>query len=223
VSAEGLGAGRVLPFRSLYAHGFVRVAAASPRVRIGDPAHNAARTVEAAERAHDEDAVLAVFPELGLSGYANGDLFHQQALLDATLEALDTVRDASRRIRPLLLVGAPIRSRGRLYNSAIALHRGRILGVVPKTYLPNYLEFYEKRHFSAARAATEREVRLIGEDVPFGADLVFEASDVEGLAVAAEICEDLWAPDPPSTYAALAGATVLDKLSASDITSGKAG
>ncbi|MDY7105639.1 MAG: NAD(+) synthase [Actinomycetota bacterium] len=217
------GSGRPLPFRSLYAHGFVRVAAASPRVRVGDPAHNAERTIELAREADGRHAALVVFPELGLSAYSNQDLFHQQALLDATADALEAVREASADLRPLLLVGAPLRSRGRLYNCAVALHRGRVLGVVPKSYLPNYLEFYEKRHFSAARAATEREVRVGAEDVPFGADVVFEATDVDGFVVAAEICEDLWAPVPPTTHAALAGATVLANLSASDITIGKAG
>src|SRR5690606_37103942 len=130
--------------------------------------------------------------------------------------------DASRTLSPLLLVGAPLRFDGRLFNCAVAIYRGRILGITPKTYLPNYREFYEKRQFASARDATGREVTLLGQTAPFDSDVVFEAANLPGFTVHAEICEDLWAPLPPSTYAALAGATVLCNLSASNSIIGKA-
>lgn len=209
-------------FYSIYRHGLVRVAVGLPLVKVADPAHNAARTIALARRAHEAKAALVVFPELGLSAYSCEDLFHQDALLEAVLAALGELRQASRELDPLLLVGAPLRVDGRLFNCAVALFRGRILGVAPKTYLPNYREFYEKRQFASARDAVRDEITLLGERVPFGNDLIYEAAGLPGFAVHAEICEDVWAPIPPSTYAALAGATVLCNLSASNITIGKA-
>lgn len=210
------------PFRNLYSHGFARVAVCLPHVRIADPVFNGERTLALARRAADAHAALAVFPELGLSAYSNDDLFHQDALLDAVLEALGRLVEASADLLPVLLVGAPLRFSGALYNCAVAVHRGRILGVAPKTHLPGYREFYERRQFTPGRFAPFREARLLGRDVPFGADLVFAADDVPGLAVHAEVCEDVWVPIPPSSYAALAGATVLSNLSASNVTLGKA-
>jgi NAD+ synthase (glutamine-hydrolysing) len=210
------------PFHSLYSHGFVRVAAAVPNVRIADPAFNARRTVELARRAADEHAALVVFPELGLSGYAIDDLLHQQSLTDAVLEAISTVVAASAEIEPVIVVGAPLEAERGLFNTAVVIHRGRVLGVVPKSYLPEYLEYYEKRQFRAAREAIEGQITLLGEDVPFGSDLLFQCSDLPQLTVHVEVCEDLWVPIPPSTYGALAGATVLANLSASNITIGKA-
>jgi len=210
------------PFSSLYSHDFVRVAVGVPRMRVADPAHNARQTINLARRASNQSAGVVLFPELGLTCYTNDDLFHQDALLDEARHAIERVRDASRDLTPLLLVGAPLRFGGQLFNAAIALYRGRILGVVPKTYLPNYREFYEKRQFTSGRDAVRDEVTLLGETVPFGNDLVFDAAGVEGFSVFAEICEDVWTPIPPSTYGALGGATVLANLSASNITVGKA-
>jgi NAD+ synthase (glutamine-hydrolysing) len=217
-----MAAGGDRPFQSIYSHGFVRAAVCVPSVRIADPGHNAARTVTLARRAAEQKAVVVLFPELGLSAYSNDDLFQQDALLEACLAALAEVVEASRALAPLLLVGAPLRLEGKLFNCAVAIHGGRVLGVAPKTYLPNYREFYEKRQFSAARHAVGAEVTLLGARVPFGNDLVYEAPALPGLAVHAEICEDVWVPIPPSTYAALGGATVLANLSASNITIGKA-
>jgi NAD+ synthase (glutamine-hydrolysing) len=211
------------PFDSLYAHGFARVAACVPDVRVGDPAFNATQTIELARQAHDAHAVLAVFPELGLSAYSSDDLFHQDALLDGVEAALQQVVDASRELSPLLLVGAPLRHGAALFNCAIAIHRGDVLAVTPKTYLPNYREFYEKRWFSSARDAADDTIVVAGRRVPFGNDLVLDATDLDGFAVHVEICEDVWTPLPPSTWAALGGATVLLNLSASNITVGKAG
>ncbi|MGB5834713.1 MAG: NAD(+) synthase [Thiohalocapsa sp.] len=210
-------------FFNIYRHGMIRAAVGVPRVQVADPVANAAATIALATRAHDAGAVLALFPELGLSAYSNDDLFHQQALLDASLEALATVVDASRVLRPVLAVGVPLRLDGRLFNCAAAVHAGRVLGVTPKTYLPNYREFYEKRQFAGAEAAVSTEIHLFGESIPFGNDLLLDAVNCDGLTLHMELCEDLWTPIPPSTYAALAGATVLLNLSASNITIGKAG
>jgi NAD+ synthase (glutamine-hydrolysing) len=210
------------PFHSLYSHGFVRLAAAVPRVGLADPDLNAKHTLALARRASEEHAALVVFPELGLSGYSIEDLLHQQALSDAVLEALSQIVQESSVLEPVLVVGAPLRAEGGLFNSAIVIHRGRFLGAVPKSYLPEYREFYEKRHFRAARDVIGRELRLLGETVPFGADLLFCCADLPALSLFVEICEDVWAPIPPSSYGAMAGATVLANLSDSNITIGKA-
>ena len=212
-----------IPFDSPYAHGFVRVAAAVPRVRVGDPRFNGARTAELAQRAHADHAALVVFPELGLAAYSSEDLFHQEALRDAVAGALHEVVRASENLLPVIVVGAPVAAEGGLFNAAIVIHRGRILGAVPKSYIPEYREYYEKRQFRAARDLAGDEVRLLGETVPFSPDLVFACRDAPGFALGVEICEDLWTPVPPSTYTALAGATVLANLSASNITIGKDG
>lgn len=210
------------PFNSLYTHGYARVSVCVPRVKVASPAENAERTLALARDAAADHSVLALFPELGLSAYSNEDLFHQDALLDATEDALRHVVHASAALPTLLVVGAPLRLEGKLFNCAILVHRGRILGVVPKTYLPNYREFYERRQFTPGFEALAREIRLLGQDAPFGNDIIFEAEDLAGFALHAEICEDVWTPIPPSTYTALAGATVLVNLSASNITIGKA-
>jgi len=210
------------PFHSIYTHGFVRAAVCVPHVRVADPAYNLERTLALAHRASRIHASMALFPELGLSAYSNEDLFHQDALLEAVRQALDRLTSASRDLSPVLLVGAPLRFRDRLFNCAVAVHRGRVLGIVPKTYLPNYREFYEKRQFASAREAFDREVPFQGASVPFGSDLIFHAENLPGFRIHVEICEDLWVPTPPSSYAALAGATVLANLSASNITVGKA-
>ncbi len=212
---------RDLPFDSIYRHGYARVAAAVPRVRIADPAFNAERTIALAQAAHAQHAALVVFPELGLSAYTSEDLFRQDALLDATLDAVEQVREATEKLNPVTIVGAPLRAEQGLFNAAVVIHRGRILGAVPKSYLPEYREFYEKRQFRAARDVINTHVEINGTAVPFGADLLFTAVDLPNLTVHVEICEDVWAAIPPSTYAALAGATVLANLSASNILVGK--
>ncbi|MFN3373060.1 MAG: NAD(+) synthase [Chloroflexus sp.] len=210
------------PFSSIYRHGFARLAVAIPTVQIAEPTVNAERTIALARRATVEGAILVLFPELGISAYSNDDLFHQTTLLDAVEQALATIVTASCELNALLLVGAPLRHEGRLFNCAIAICGGQIVGVTPKSYLPNYREFYEKRHFAAARDAISDTIHVAGQTVPFGTDLIYEAPAIPGLAVYVEICEDLWTPLPPSTFAALAGATVLCNLSASNITIGKA-
>lgn len=205
-----------------HAHGFVRVAAGVPPVHLADPSANAAELEDLWRRARGGGASLLVTPELSISGYSLEDLFQQRALLAAVEAALARLAAATRGQGGVLLVGAPLARQGRLFNCAVALSEGEVLGVVPKSYLPNQREFYEKRRFAAARDALEPEVELLGRRVPFGADLIFRCEDLADFALGVEICEDLWVPTPPSTRAALAGATVLANLSASNVTIGKA-
>jgi len=209
-------------FYSIYSHGFIRAAVCIPSVRVADPVFNLDRTLALAHQASKARAALALFPELGLSAYTNDDLFHQYALLDASKTAVARLAESSQGLAPVLVVGAPLVFEAKLFDCAVVIYRGRVLGIVPKTYLPNYREYYEKRQFASGRDAVSREVPFLGERVPFGSDLIFEAGNVEGFRLHAEICEDVWTPIPPSTYAALAGATVLVNLSASNITIGKA-
>ncbi len=209
-------------FFNLYNHDFARVAVGVPRIRVADPAFNAAHTIELMERAVAERAVVALFPELGLSAYTCDDLFHQRALLDAVDAGLRTVLEASERLPLLTVVGLPLQVQHLLYNCAAVISRGRVLGVVPKTYLPNYREFYEARYFASGDVARQTSVEIAGQQVPFGSRLLFQAVDQPRLTLHVEICEDVWVPIPPSSYAALAGATVLLNLSASNVTIAKA-
>ncbi len=210
------------PFRSLYRHGFFRVAIATPVVSLASPAENARETVRLANAAAERQAGLVVFPELGITGYANDDLFFQHALLDAAETALAEILAASINLPLVIIVGVPVRAEAKLFNCAAVIHGGAMLGVAPKSYLPNYREFYEKRQFCAAGQALLPSISLLGQDVSFGANLIFAARACPGFALHVEICEDLWAPIPPSSYAALAGATVLANISASNATIGKA-
>jgi NAD+ synthase (glutamine-hydrolysing) len=209
-------------FFDLYRHGFVRAAVAVPEVRVADTAFNAAESVRLLEQAAARDACLVAFPELGLTGYTCDDLFHQQALLQGARKALAALLEASRPHALVAVVGMPLQIDGSLYNCAVAIARGRILGVVPKTYIPNYREFYELRQFTSGDACPRHSIALCGQDdIPFGSRLLLRARDLPGLVVHVEICEDLWAPIPPSSYGALAGATVLVNLSASNVVIGK--
>lgn len=208
-------------FLSAYDQGFIRVAACSPRCVAGEPESNVRETLALAREGHARSVALMVFPELGLSGYSIDDLLLQSALLEDVEAALGEIVDASRDLTPVLLIGAPLAREGRLYNCAVAIHRGRILGVVPKGHLPNYREFYEKRWFASGRDVAG-EIAVAGQLAPFGMDLLFAASDVEGFIFHSEVCEDVWAPAPASDFAALAGALILTNLSASNIVIGKA-
>ncbi len=210
------------PFNSIYTHRMVRAAVCVPSLRVADPAFNLERTLALARRASDANAVVALFPELGISAYSNEDLFHQEALLDAVRLALEELVRQSESLTPVLMVGAPLQFDARLFNCAVVIYRGRVLGLVPKSFLPNYREFYEKRQFTSGRDAVSREVLFLGQKVPFGNDLVFTAENVADFRFHVELCEDVWTPIPPSTYAALAGATILANLSASNIITGKA-
>lgn len=210
-----------LPFESAYRHGYARVAACTIPVAIADPVANADAVLAAAQECHDDAVAVAVFPELCLTGYAIDDLVLQDAVLDAVRIAVERIAEASTGLRPLLVIGAPLRIGSRLYNCAVAIHRGRVLGVAPKSYLPTYREFYEHRWYAQGTDAPDT-VTLAGAEVPVGTDLLFEATDVPGLVVHAEVCEDFWVPIPPSSSAALAGATVLLNLSGSPITIARA-
>ncbi len=209
-------------FKSLYTHGFVRVAACAPVVAPANPAANADAILNFWREADAERAAILLTPELSLSGYSIDDLLLQEPLLDAVEAAIGQLLVKSEELFPILIVGAPIRSRGAVFNCAVVIHRGQILGVVPKSFLPNYREFYEKRYFSVASDTEEDLIFLCGEWVGFGEDVVFTATDNPDFAFHVEICEDFWAPTPPSTMGALAGANILLNLSASNIVIGKA-
>jgi len=209
-------------FHSIHTHGFVRAAVCTPAVLPGDPGFNAAETLRMARQGDVESCDLMLFPELGLSAYAIDDLFLQDALLKRVEAEIGALAEASKGLKPVLIVGAPVAVNGRLYNCAVAISRGRILGVTPKSFLPNYREYYEKRWFAPGAGVTGLETRLAGQTVPFGTDLVFEAEDLADFTFHLEVCEDFWAPLPPSTAGAMAGALILCNLSASNIVVGKA-
>src|SRR3569833_404135 len=210
------------PFLSIHSHGLIRVGACTPVATVGDPMANAEAAIALARDGHKAHADLLVFPELNISSYALAALHLQDALPAATQEALGAVVAASAKLRPVLLVGAALPRNGRLYNCAVAIARGRVLGVVPKTFLPNYREYYEKRWFASGAGLTGLEIEVAGQTAPFGTDLVFAASDLDDFVFHAEICEDFWTPTPPSTQGALAGALICCNLSASNIVVGKA-
>ncbi len=212
---------RPMDFWNLYDHGFVRVASVTHPMRLVDPHHNVAALLAQARELADAGVAVAVFPELGLVGYSIEDLLLQDAVLDAAEAALAELVAASADLGTVLVVGAPLRSRHRVYNCAVVVHRGRVLGVVPKVYLPTYREFYESRQIGSG-AEVPPKIDVAGQRVPFGADLLFAASDVPHLVLAIEVCEDLWVPVPPAAEAALAGATLIANLSGSPITVAKA-
>jgi NAD+ synthase (glutamine-hydrolysing) len=210
-----------MDFYSAYGQGFVRVAACTHQTALADPPANAESVLRVARACHDDSVALAVFPELTLSGYSIEDILLQDTLLDAVEDALLDIVAASAELMPVLVVGAPLRYVHRIYNTAVVIHRGRVLGVVPKSYLPTYREFYERRQM-AAGDLVRGAIRMGESDVPFGPDLLFTATDVPGFVLHVEICEDMFVPVPPSAEAALAGATVLANLSGSPITIGRA-
>ena len=209
-------------FYSLHAQGFVRVAACTPLIAVGDPAANASATLELMRQGQAKAVDLMLFPELGLSAYAIDDLLLQDALLDGVERAIAVLADASKTLPGVFVVGAPVRRNQRLYNCGVVISRGSILGVVPKSFLPNYREYYENRWFASGVGVVRRQVVLAGQTAPFGTDLVFEATDLPDFAFHLELCEDFWAPSPPSTFGALAGALILCNLSASNVVIGKA-
>ena len=212
-----------MDFYSAYAQGFARVAACTLMTAIADPRANAQAVLAQAGECHEEGVAVAIFPELCLTGYAIDDLLLQETLLDEVETAINEIVAASADLTPVLVVGAPLRSLHRLYNCAVVIHRGRILGGAPKVPLPNYREFYERRHFASGYdQAGGGVITVCGQDVPFGHDLLFRALDVPGLVLHVEICEDMFVPVPPSANAALAGATVLANLSGSPITVARA-
>lgn len=210
-----------MDFHSAYRHGFVRVAACTHHTTLADPVANAESVLALARDCHDDGVALAVFPELTLSGYSIEDILLQDGLLDAVERALADIVTATAELLPVLVIGAPLRYRNRIYNTAVVIHRGTVLGVVPKSYLPTYREFYERRQI-APGDDIRGTIRVASTDVPFGPDLLFAATDLPSFVLHVEICEDMWVPVPPSAEAALAGATVLANLSGSPITIGRA-
>ena len=209
-------------FFSLHRQGFVRVAACTPRIEVGDPKSNADETLALMREGEAKSVDLMLFPELGISAYAIDDLLLQDALLDGVEAGIAQLVEASKSLRPVFIVGAPVRRNNRLYNCGVAISRGRILGVTPKSFLPNYREYYENRWFASGINLVGLDVTLAGQTVPFGTDLLFAAADLPDFVFHIEICEDFWAADPPSTQGALAGALILCNLSASNIVVGKA-
>jgi NAD+ synthase (glutamine-hydrolysing) len=209
-------------FFNLYNHGFIRVAVCTPEIKVADVPSNVASTINLAKQAAANNAILALFPELGISAYSNEDLFHQDALLKSVTDGLSEILRATKELNTIFVVGAPLRVDFRLFNCGIALYQGRILGIAVKSYLPNYREFYEGRQFSPAEGAQSKVIDICGqENVPFGADILFDVNNINNFSFYIEICEDVWVPIPPSSYAAMAGATVIGNLSASNITVGK--
>ena len=211
-----------MEFYSAYDQGFARIAACTIPVAVADPAANARTVLAQARECHEEGVAVAIFPELALSGYSADDLFLQDTLLAAVDEAVAQIVAGSTDLLPVLAVGAPLVHGTRVLNCAVVIHRGRVLGVAPKSYLPTYREFYERRWFAPGDDRRGTTIRVAGADVPLGPDLIFDTTDVPGLRLHVEICEDMWVPVPPSAEAALAGATVLANLSGSPITVARA-
>ncbi len=210
------------PFYDMHSHGFVRVATATPCSRPANVGFNTDGVIAEAQKAHAQHVDLVVFPELALSSYAIDDLHLQRAILEGVEQGLVKLVEASAALNPVLVLGAPLRRGDKIYNCAVVIAGGEMLGVIPKSYLPNYREFYEKRYFAHGRNCQDLWIAVNGEEVPFGTDLVFAASNLPGFTFGVEICEDFWAPNPPGTLAALAGAQILCNLSASPITIGRA-
>ena len=209
-------------FFSPYSHEFLRVGACVPNVAVADPRQNADNVLGLLAEGDRSRIALMVFPELGLSAYAIDDLLLQDAMLDEVERQIDRLMAASRELFPVFVVGAPLRHRGHLYNCGVAIYRGELLGAVPKVYLPNYREFYERRQLTSGEDVIGQAIEIAGHRVAFGRDLLFAARGKAAFTFHLEICEDLWVPHPPSTDAALAGAEILLNLSASNITIGKA-
>lgn len=225
-----------MEFRSVYDQGFARIAAVTAPVAPANPAKNAQTTIDLLHEAQAQGVAVAVFPELNLTGYAIDDLFLQEVLLEQTLAAIESVRQATSELTVMAVVGAPLRQGNRLYNCALAIQGGRVYAVAPKTFLPNYREFYEKRHFASGASASATSITLPGVGdgpaaaqvspsgavVPFGNKLLLDFPHIPGMVLHMEVCEDLWVPVAPSAQAALAGANVLVNLSGSPITVGRA-
>ena len=200
--------------------GFIRVAAATPDIHVADPQYNSEQIIELMEQGSARGVKVMVFPELCLTAYTCSDLFLQETLLKEAKNGLKRILQSSKSKDMVLFVGMPWMHKGKLYNVAAVVNRGRILGIVPKKHLPNYSEFYEARHFTSGKNK-DGYVMIGEEEVPFGTEILFNCVNFENFSFAIEICEDLWVPNPPSTSHALAGATVIANLSASDETTGK--
>lgn len=202
-------------------YGFVRVGAAVPEMRVAECQYNAGNIVEMIEKAEKLGIEFVVFPELSITAYTCGDLFHQEQLLNDAINQLKKILDRTANLHIVAILGLPLYVDNQLYNCGVAIQKGKILGVVPKTYIPGYSEFYEQRWFASGTNSVRESICLWGQEIPFGMDLLFEARDNKKLVFGIELCEDLWVPIPPSSSQALAGATLLFNLSASNEVIGK--
>lgn len=201
--------------------GFVKTAAVTPKLRVADCEYNTDEIIKEAQSASEKGAELIVFPELCVTGYTCGDLFFQKALIDSAYIAVCKIAEALKALDSVIIIGAPLSHKNKLYNCAVVLYKGEVLGAVPKTFLPNYSEFYELRHFTSAPPQNDN-ITMGGKSVVFGTKQLFKCSEMHDFTFGIEICEDLWAPLPPSTMHALAGASIVANLSASDELIGKA-
>ena len=204
-------------------YGYVKVGSAVPKLRVADCVYNKEEILKLVEAAAAKQVRVLSFPELSVTGYTCADLFFQAPLLHAAEQAIQEIAEATKALNIFLLIGAPIAVDNQMFNCAVALYRGKLLGIVPKTHIPNYSEFYEERWFASADDLLTEEITYAGQNVPIGADLIFAAADFPALKIGVEICEDLWVPIPPSSYLSLYGATLLLNLSASNELASKPG
>ena len=202
-------------------HGFIRVAAAVPKMKVGDIDYNIDQIIKLAKKASGENVSIIVFPELSITGYTLGDLFHQQLVIEKAKEALDQITKITHDLKSVIMVGLPMEFSGKLFNVAAAISDGKIIGIVPKTYIPNYKEFYEERWFASANDLNDTETEFFGYKVPIGTDILFRAKNKPEITIGIEICEDLWVPIPPSSFQVTRGATIIANLSASNDLVGK--
>ncbi len=202
-------------------HGYIKVAALSPKIKVADPKYNGDVIIRHIKEAAEQEASVIVFPELGVTGYSCGDLFLQELLLEEAKNQLFCIAEQTVQVNAVIFIGLPLAYMGKLYNTAAVLHRGKILGIVPKTFLPNYAEFYEARHFTRGMKKTVPVTLRDGVTVPMGTNQIFVCDQIPQLRIAVELCEDVWAPNPPSIGHALAGANLIVNLSASDEVTGK--
>ncbi len=209
------------PFFSIYSHGIIRTAVAIPETSLSNPSENVKSHIQLAKKASESFSALVIFPELGISGYSNEDLFHQKTLIDSSMDSFLELVRASEELFSIIVAGLPIEVDGLLFNCAAVVFKGKVLGIVPKTFLPNHREFYEKRQFAAAKQNLAKEILIDKQMVPFGTDLIFACENLPAFKFGIEICEDLWAPISPGTFASMAGATIIANLSASNIVIGK--
>lgn len=201
--------------------GFARVAAAVPKLKVADCEYNTQEIIKIAKKSDEQNVQIVVFPELAITSYTCSDLFLQRALQDGAIKSLEKIIEATKALECTLIIGMPLLVNSRLYNCAVVTKGGNILGAVPKSFIPNYSEFYEARWFCSGLESDLTEISLLGQTVPFGIDLLFEARNISGLCFGIEICEDLWTTIPPSSQQALNGATLLFNLSASNEIVGK--
>ena len=202
-------------------YGYVRVGALVPELKVGNVTFNVEEIIKNLKQLDKEGVNIATTPELSITGYTCADLFFQDVLLKETLDGLKRILDETKDLKMTSIIGMPLNCDNQLFNVAVVINKGKILGIVPKTYIPNYNEFYEKRWFRTSHSLVSKSIKLFGEDIPIGVDLLFRDKNYNDMTFGIEICEDLWSPKAPSTDAALAGATMIFNLSASNEIIGK--